>query len=759
MIRRKEQKKLMQDYLAKLNPQQYEAAVTTEGPLLILAGAGSGKTGTMTHRIAYMIKDCGISPYAILAVTFTNKAAAEMRERVEALVGPKPGMWIQTFHSACLRILRSEADKLGYGKGFTVYDPVDQKSLIKRIVKELQLDEKRYTPSYCLTIISEQKEKRVDAEKYAESVSKMPPAFKGLAQVYLEYEKALKRGNCMDFDDLILNTVLLFERHKEVLAEYRRKFQYIMVDEYQDTNMLQYRLVQLLAAEHRNICVVGDDDQCIYEWRGADIRNILEFEKDFPGAKVIKLEQNYRSTSNIVEAAHSVISRNKARKDKKLWTDGEKGEKIEYYRADDDREEARWTAAKIFELMRKDPDLKYSDFAVLYRTNVQSRRFEEMFASKGLPYQVLSGMRFYDRKEIKDMMCYMRLVVNPADDVSMRRIINEPKRGLGDKSLELIEQIARVNGWSLAEAIASNAVQAELSKKSAAAVESLSQLLASLSAQAESSTVSEIYDTLLVRSGYLPALEEQSTVEAESRIENLLEFKSVIAEKEKEAAERGEPLTIQGFMESLTLVSDVDNHDPDADAVVLMTLHSAKGLEFPVVFMPGMETGIFPSYRTLDKGDDLEEERRLCYVGMTRAKKRLFLTSAELRMLYGKTDYTTESQFLKEIDKKYLTGSALYQKKGLGISYDRYRPSAEGSYSAGSYVSPLSQIYEVKKSSEQTLSRATLANEKVEPGTRVSHPKFGEGTVITANGSILTIVFDLYGTKKLAKDVAPLKKV
>ena len=749
----------MQDYLAKLNPQQYEAAVTTEGPLLILAGAGSGKTGTMTHRIAYMIKDCGISPYAILAVTFTNKAAGEMRERVEALVGPKPGMWIQTFHSACLRILRNEADKLGYGKSFTVYDPVDQKSLIKRIVKELQLDEKRYTPSYCLAIISEQKEKRVDAEKYADSVSKMPPAYKGIAQVYLEYEKALKRSNCMDFDDLILNTVILFERFPDVLLGYRRKFQYIMVDEYQDTNMLQYRLVQLLAAEHRNICVVGDDDQCIYEWRGADIRNILEFEKDFPGAKVIKLEQNYRSTSNIVEAAHSVISRNKARKDKKLWTDGEKGEKIEYYRADDDREEARWTAAKIFELMRKDPKLKYSDFAVLYRTNVQSRRFEEMFASKGVPYQVLSGLRFYDRKEIKDMMCYMRLVVNPADDVSMRRIINEPKRGLGDKSLELIEQIARVNSWSLTEAIASNAVQAELSKRSAEAVAKLSQLLTSLAAQADSTPVAEIYDTLLVQSGYLPALEDQSTVESEGRIENLLEFKSVIAEKEKEAAERGEALTVQSFMEGLTLVSDVDNHDPTADAVVLMTLHSAKGLEFPVVFMPGMESGIFPSYRTMDKGDDLEEERRLCYVGMTRAKKRLFLTSAEMRMLYGKTDYTTESQFLKEIDRKYLTGSALYQKKGLGLSYDRYKPSSEGTYSMGPYVSPLSQVYAVKKSNEQTLSRATLAGENVEPGTRVSHPKFGEGTVISANGSILTIVFDLYGTKKLAKDVAPLKKV
>ena len=749
----------MQDYLSKLNPQQYKAATLTEGPLLILAGAGSGKTGTMTHRIAYMIKDCGISPYAILAVTFTNKAAAEMRERVEALVGPKPGMWIQTFHSACLRILRNDADRLGYTKSFAVYDPVDQKALVKKIVKDLRLDEKRFAPAYCLAVISEQKEKRVSAEKYMESVAAMPAAYKGLASVYDEYEKALKSSNAMDFDDLILNTVKLFEKCPDILSEYRRRFQYIMVDEYQDTNMIQYRFVKLLGEEHRNVCVVGDDDQCIYEWRGADIRNILEFEKDFPGAEVIKLEQNYRSTGNIIGAAHSVISRNRTRKDKKLWTDGEQGEKIQYYRAEDDHEEARWTAAKIRELMRKDPELKYSDFAVLYRTNVQSRRFEEQFSARGVPFQVLSGQRFYERKEIKDMMCYMRLVTNPADDVSLRRIINEPKRGIGDKSMELIEITAKRNGWSLLEAASSDAVLEELSSRAREALKKLSDTIASLAVQKDSTPVGEIYDTMLVQTEYLPALESQSSIEAEGRIENLLEFKSVIAEKEKEASERGETLTLESFMEGLALVSDIDSHDPDQDAVVLMTLHSAKGLEFPVVFMPGMESGIFPSYRTLDKGDDLEEERRLCYVGMTRAKKRLFLTSAETRMLYGKTDYTTESQFLKEIDRKYLTGDAVYEKKGLGVSFDRYKPSAVDTYSKGTYVSPLSQVYAVKKSSAQTGSRATLANQNVEPGERVKHPKFGEGTVITVNGTVLTIVFDLYGTKKLAKDMAPLERI
>ncbi|MBR5731075.1 MAG: UvrD-helicase domain-containing protein, partial [Firmicutes bacterium] len=466
----------MQDYLEKLNPQQYEAATTIEGPLLILAGAGSGKTGTMTHRIAYMIKDCGIFPYSILAVTFTNKAAGEMRERVEALVGPKPGMWIQTFHSACLRILRSEADRLGYGKNFVVYDPTDQKALVKRIVKDMELDEKRFAPNYVLAVISEKKEKEEGPEDYLKEVAAMPQSYRSLAAVYGEYEKSLRQNNAMDFDDLILNTVRLFERFPEVLEQYRAKFRYIMVDEYQDTNMLQYKFIKLLGMVHRNVCVVGDDDQCIYEWRGADIRNILEFEKDFPGAKVIKLEQNYRSKGNIISAAHSVISRNKARKDKKLWTADEAGEKVEYYRAEDDNEEARWTAAKISSLMRSE-GLKYSDFAVLYRTNVQSRRFEEQFAARGIPYQVLSGFRFYDRKEIKDMMCYMRLVQDPQDDVSLRRIINEPKRGIGERSMDLIENIARVNSWNLTEAIASDAVQGSLGSKAAAELKKLSDLL------------------------------------------------------------------------------------------------------------------------------------------------------------------------------------------------------------------------------------------------------------------------------------------
>ena len=745
----------MQDYLAKLNPQQYEAATTVRGPLLILAGAGSGKTGTMTHRIAYMIKDCGIRPYNILAVTFTNKAAGEMRERVTQLVGDAPGMWILTFHSACLRILRQDAELLGYDRNFVVYDPADQKALVKSIVKEQNLDEKRFAPAYVLAEISSQKEQQIGPKAYARKMGSLPN-YKEMVLLYDLYEKALKKNNAMDFDDLILRTVELFERDEATLVKWQERFRYIMVDEYQDTNMLQYRLIKLLAEEHRNICVVGDDDQCIYQWRGADIRNILEFEKDFPGAKVIKLEENYRSTGNIIDAAHSVISRNSSRKAKKLWTRASAGEKIEYYRAEDDREEARWAGAKILELMRKDPSRKYSDFAILYRANVQSRRFEEALAARDIPFQVLSGQRYYDRKEIKDMMAYMRLVLNPKDDVSLLRILNEPKRGIGAKTESSVRAMALVKGQSMLEAIGSEDVLDSLPAKAASAAKALATLIGSLAVQQESMSVGEVYDELLVKTGYLPALEALQSVEADARIENLMEFKSVIEEQERAAAEMDESLTLARFMESLALVSDIDNHDSSLDAVVLMTLHSAKGLEFPVVFMPGMELGLFPSYRAVDRGDGLEEERRLCYVGMTRAKQRLYMSSAEQRMLYGKTEYTSESPFLKEIDRKYMTGDAVYDKRGQGVSFDKYRTVPQ-TYSAGSYVSPLASIAATKKAA--AAPRQTLEGTAVSPGERVEHPKFGQGTIIEAKGNVLTIIFDTVGTKKMAKDLAPLKKV
>ena len=743
----------MIDYLQKLNPQQYEAATTLDGPLLILAGAGSGKTGTMTHRIAYMIRDAGVDPRSILAVTFTNKAATEMRERVEALVGSVQGMWIQTFHSACLRILRMHPEEAGYGKNFVVYDPVDQKSVVKTLLKELELDPKRFAPSYVIGEISNAKEQAIGPGQYRrEGDGRMGHA--ELAELYDRYEKVLKKNNAMDFDDLILRTVQLMETRGEILAWYQDRFRYLMVDEYQDTNMLQYKLVKMLAETHKNICVVGDDDQCIYQWRGADIRNILEFEKDFPGAKVIKLEENYRSSAYILDGAHSVIERNRGRKAKKLWTRADKGEKIQYYRASDDKEEARYTGAQIEALMRKDPCLTYSDFAILYRTNVQSRRFEEALSAKGIPYQVLSGLRYYDRKEIKDVLAYMRLIVNPRDDAGLMRIINEPKRGLGAKSQESLQTLATVRGQNLMDVLRDREIVDSFPQKTAQSLHAFVSAIDGLHIEQANMSVLDLYDAILNNTGYLAALEEQNTVESDSRIENLMEFKSVITEKEKEKRDRGEALTLEIFMEELALLADVDNHDPREDAVSLMTLHSAKGLEFSVVFMPGMETGIFPSYRSIDRNEGMEEERRLCYVGMTRAKKMLFLTSAEWRMLYGKTELTSESLFLKEIDRSVMAGDAVYDKKSAVTSFARYDGKAP--YSEGPYVSPLSSIRATRSKADE---KNTLAGQAVAPGQKVLHDKFGPGTVIDVSGSVLTVIFDEHGTKKLAKDLAPMHAV
>ncbi|MFR2911264.1 MAG: ATP-dependent helicase, partial [Clostridia bacterium] len=635
--------------LSKLNKQQREAAMYTEGPLLILAGAGSGKTSTMTHRIAYMIEELHINPYQILAVTFTNKAAGEMRDRVEALVGEGLNMWILTFHSACLRILRKHAEVLGYGTDFAVYDPTDQKTVVKNIIKELGLDPKKFKPAYFLGAISKCKEQKISPAEY-QLENGDDYKEKCIYEVYFRYEKTLKKNNAMDFDDLLLNAVRLFEKDEAVLLEYQNRFRYIMVDEYQDTNMLQYQFVKMLAEAHDNICVVGDDDQCIYQWRGADIRNILEFEKDFKNAKVIKLEQNYRSTSNILDAAHSVIAHNRGRKPKKLWTEHEAGNKITYFRAENERDEAYFVAAEINRI--KTIDRKYSDFAILYRTNAQSRTFEEALSNRGIPYRVLGGLRYYDRKEIKDMLCYMRLVQNHADDLALTRIINEPKRGIGGKTLEKLTALASVRQESLFETLLDEEVVSSFSAKASANIEKLAELIAMLSIEQSNMRISDLYDELLIKTGYLKDLEEQNTLEAESRIENLMEFKSVIYDYEKNDPN----ITLPEFMERIALLAEVDNHDADENAVVLMTMHSAKGLEFPFVFLPGLEDGLFPGWRAFDREDGLEEERRLCYVGITRAKERLWLTSAEMRTMYVKTDNTRESQFLREMDKKLLEG-------------------------------------------------------------------------------------------------------
>lgn len=731
------------DYLNNLNPQQREAALHTEGPLLILAGAGSGKTSTMTHRIAYLIKEKGVSPYRILAVTFTNKAAGEMRERVEALIGTGINMWILTFHSACLRILRKHAELLGYGKDFAVYDPADQKAAMKAIVKELNLDDKRYTPAYFLSIISDCKEKAMDPEQYLETYGEDAKT-KIIYNAYRDYEKLLRKNNAMDFDDLLLNTVRIFQQDEAALLEYQERFQYIMVDEYQDTNFIQYTFVKMLAEKNGNICVVGDDDQCIYQWRGADIRNILEFEKDFKDTKIVKLEQNYRSTGNILAAAHSVIENNRGRKEKKLWTDKEPGSKITYYRADDERDEARYVAQEIDRLKTK--DRRYSDFAILYRTNAQSRTFEEALSGREIPYRVLGGLRYYDRKEVKDIISYMRLVQNPADDLALLRIINEPKRGVGAKTVDKLQALAAVRGESLFQTLSDEEVVNSLSAKASAGVAQMVKTIREYSDEQANLRVSDIYDGLLVRTGYLKALEDQNTLEAESRIENLMEFKSVIYDYEKDDSQ----LSLPEFMERIALLAEVDNHDENENAVVLMTMHSAKGLEFPFVFLPGMEDGLFPGWRAFDREGGLEEERRLCYVGMTRAKERLWLTSAGMRTLYGKTDFTRESQFLRELDKHLLDGDAIFEKKK-----DARAPVSMDGYGRAKAFNPFEQLKYVKK---QAAQNAQNTGETFAPGDEVEHPKFGRGIVAKADDKIIQVSFRDGSLKKLAAGIAPLSK-
>ncbi len=737
------------EYLKNLNEKQLEAAKYTEGPLLILAGAGSGKTSTMTRRIAYMIREQGISPYQILAVTFTNKAAREMRERVESLVGTGLSMWIMTFHSACLRILRMNADRIGYTRDFTIYDPTDQKAVIKAAVKAQNADDKVFTPNYVMSIISDAKEHGVDSREFAENAEGYKE--KITAKIYRDYEETLRKNNAMDFDDLIWKTVKLFESDAEVLDYYREKFRYIMVDEYQDTNYMQYRIVKLLAEKHRNICVVGDDDQCIYQWRGADIRNILSFEKDFPGTKVVKLEQNYRSSGNILKAAHSVIKNNRGRKEKQLWTEAEDGNKIMYRRLDNEKAEAAYIGKEIDRLMTR--GRKYSDFAVLYRTNVQSRAFEEAFMAAELPYRVLGGTKFYDRKEIKDMMSYLRLVLNPADDLAFVRIINEPKRSVGAKTLEKLQILAAQREVSLFELLTDDEVLDGLSAKAAAGLHSLIRLLAECHANHDEMKISDIYDRLLVDSGYLKALEEAHTVEADGRIENLLEFKSVMYDSEEENPQ----ISLSEFLESVALVADVDNHDTDENAVVLMTLHSAKGLEFPVVFIPGMEDSLFPGWRALDSADALEEERRLCYVGITRAKEQLYLTSAVTRTIYGRTDFTRESQFMKELDRDLFhedadpIGKNSYQEGGGNIEAKPKKYSTMNK--------PFDQLKYIKQSTSELTKSASKADSDLSDGDRVSHPKFGEGLIISVKNGAVTVAFDSVGMKKLALDFAPLKKI
>ena len=733
-------------YLENLNDKQREAAMYTEGALLILAGAGSGKTSTMTRRIAYLVDEKGVSPYNILAVTFTNKAAREMEERVEEILGSNSRMWIMTFHAACLRMLRMDGDRLGYTNSFAVYDPVDQKSIVKNLLKEYEIDEKKFTPNSILSNISKAKEQEIGPREFEENAGDFRD--ETVAKVYRGYERILSRNNAMDFDDLILNAVRLLKENPDVLEKYQERFRYIMVDEYQDTNQLQYKLISLLAKKYGNICVVGDDDQCIYQWRGADIRNILNFEKEFPKAKVVKLEQNYRSTANILEAAHSVISNNKQRKRKKLWTDASQGEKIQYHRLESDYREAGYIAQEIGYMVQQGEN--YRDFAILYRTNAQSRNFEDSLAQRRIPYRVIGGLRYYDRMEIKDMIAYMRLVANPMDDIAFDRVVNSPKRGIGKATMDKIKSVANYCEKSIFQYVESEAIADTLSGKASRGMNEFLEIIREYSEEKENLRVSDIYEGLLIKSGYLKALEDQRTAEADGRIENLMEFKSVIYEFEN----RDSKLELDEFLEKLALLSDVDNHDSEANAVTLMTMHSAKGLEFPYVFMPGMEDGLFPSWRSRDSISQMEEERRLCYVGMTRAKRRLWMTSAESRLLYGKVNATRESEFMREINPKLLAGDGVYKSGSVGAKTGSTR------YLDGRY-DPISGDYQfqnhIKVKSE--MKKKLVHDEHFEVGDRVIHGKFGEGVVLEVTPKIIRVEFVGNGVKKLAVGIAPIKKM
>lgn len=637
------------DLLNGLNKEQKDAVLHNEGPLLILAGAGSGKTRVLTNRIAYLIKEQGVFPSNILAITFTNKAAREMRERIDNLIGDLSNdMWVGTFHSICIRILRRDIDKLGYDKSFVIYDTQDQQVVIKECIKELNINEKNFPPKSVLEAIGKQKDELIDAAHF-EKLYASDFRLGKISKLYSLYQKKLKNNNALDFDDIIMNTIRLFQQNPEVINYYQRKFRYILVDEYQDTNTAQYTLVRSLSEAHGNLCVVGDDDQSIYGWRGANIRNILDFEKDFKGCKTVKLEQNYRSTQHILDAANHVIRNNTGRKSKSLWTDNKDGSKIVMCENDNEHEEALYAAREIQRLIRED-DRKFKDFAVLYRINAQSRVLEEMFMREGLPYKIVGGQKFYDRKEIKDIIAYLRLIQNPADNVSLKRVINVPKRGIGDATVDLAEDLALESGVPIFSVI-SNADECPSLKRAANKLGNFSTMIMKLRTMKENMGIADLLEMVVDDTGILREYEIENTVEAQSRIENIKELKSVAMEFEKQSEDN----SLEEFLAHISLVSDLDNLEEEQDYVVLMTMHSAKGLEFPVVFIPGMEEGVFPGYRAITEGpEQLEEERRLCYVGITRAREKLYLSNARFRTLFGNSSYNKPSRFLSEIPEELI---------------------------------------------------------------------------------------------------------
>lgn len=738
------------ELLNGMNPRQKEAVLHTDGPLLLMAGAGSGKTRVLTHRIAYLIEEKEVNPWNILAITFTNKAAKEMKERVNAILASGgEDVWVSTFHSMCVRILRRDVDFIGYNRNFTIIDSSEQLTLMKRILKELNIDPKKYDPRSILGTISQAKNSLQTPQDFA----KMQGSYyeEIAAKCYAAYQKELQYNQCMDFDDLIMNTIRLFEEHPDSLTYYQNKFHYIHVDEYQDTNHAQYTLVNLLAGRFRNLCVVGDADQSIYGWRGADMQNILDFEKDYPDAAVILLEQNYRSTKNILSAANQVIENNSNRKPKNLWTENKEGNKITYYRADNERDETRFIVDRMQEEIRSN-HRNYGDFAILYRTNAQSRVMEETLLKANIPYKMVGGHKFYDRKEIKDILAYLNVLVNPQDSISFERIVSSPKRGIGPGSIEKLRSFASLHEWPLLEA-AQNVDLANIGGKAGQQLGAFGEMIQEVTQMIPYLTVTELTKEVLDRSGYLEDLKIQNTLEAQARIENLEEFLTVTQEFDKQFEQQNEEdadapeekLTV--FLNDLALVSDIDNLEEDASQVTLMTLHAAKGLEFPVVFLIGLEEGVFPLSRALMEESELEEERRLAYVGITRAEEALYLTNAFSRTLYGRTQYNRPSRFVEEIDQELL------EIEGMRPTPKKTPVFAKKT--AYSYKQPETAVVPSK-------SATGGENNSWKPGDKVKHKKWGLGTVVRVSGTSkdleLDVAFPSQGVKRLLAAFAPIEK-
>ncbi|AFJ83357.1 DNA helicase PcrA [Streptococcus thermophilus] len=769
----------MNPLLTGMNDQQAEAVQTTEGPLLIMAGAGSGKTRVLTHRIAYLIDEKMINPWNILAITFTNKAAREMRERAVALNPATSETLIATFHSMCVRILRREADHIGYNRNFTIVDPGEQRTLMKRILKNLNLDPKKWNERAILGTISNAKNDLLDEIAYEHQAGDMYTQI--VAKCYKAYQEELRRSEAMDFDDLIMMTLRLFDKNPDVLAYYQQRYQYIHVDEYQDTNHAQYQLVKLLASRFKNICVVGDADQSIYGWRGADMQNILDFEKDYPEAKVVLLEENYRSTKKILQAANEVIKNNRNRRPKKLWTQNDEGEQIVYYRANDERDEAVFVASTIDNIVREKVK-NFKDFAVLYRTNAQSRTIEEALLKSNIPYTMVGGTKFYSRKEIRDVISYLNLIANTSDNISFERVVNEPKRGVGPGTLEKLRNFAYEQNMSLLYASA-NIMLSPIKGKAAQGVYDFANMILNLRDQLDGLSITDTVEAILDKSGYLDALSMQQTLESQSRIENIEEFMSVTKNFDETNTDGTEDETgidrLGRFLNDLALIADTDDGEAEAAEVTLMTLHAAKGLEFPVVFLIGMEEGVFPLSRASEEPDELEEERRLAYVGITRAEEILFLTNANTRTLFGKTSYNRPSRFLREISDDLLQyqGLARPANSSFGVRFTKEEPIQFGQGMS------LQQALQTRKANAQPqkhtggaqpFSKATggLPFSKAsdsgnsatdwEIGDIAHHKKWGDGTVLEVTGSgktqELKIKFPEVGLKKVLASVAPIVK-